>query len=266
MLVGGASPSTNLDDVATADDRFIPGPGGACRCGSTARTATAVPGPRSCSATAAASCSATWTPTTASAGRCRGTPTRSSSRLTTGSRRSTARLPPQRMCTPRGAGSIAHADELGIDPSRALIAGDSAGGNLAAVTALMCREQDAPMPAGQVLIYPVIDPSFDTESYRKYASGLVNTAAAMQPLLAGIPRRRDAAVAGVSGGTGAGRIARGPAARSRSSRPGSMCCTARGVVCTAAARRECACGASRLPGPLSRLPDDHAVQGGPRGP
>jgi acetyl esterase len=76
--------------------------------------------------------------------------------------------------------TIAHADELGIDPARVLIAGDSAGGNLAAVTALMCRERQAPMPVGQVLIYPVIDPTFDTASYRAYATGYVNTSAAMQ--------------------------------------------------------------------------------------
>jgi acetyl esterase len=73
-----------------------------------------------------------------------------------------------------------HADELSVDPSRVLVAGDSAGGNLAAVTALMCRDRGAPMPAGQVLIYPVIDPSFDVASYRSYASGYVNTAAAMR--------------------------------------------------------------------------------------
>jgi acetyl esterase len=73
-----------------------------------------------------------------------------------------------------------HASELGVDASRLLIAGDSAGGNLAAVTALMCREHGGPTPAGQVLIYPVIDPSCDTESYRAYASGYVNTRAAMQ--------------------------------------------------------------------------------------
>ncbi|RDH76823.1 alpha/beta hydrolase [Mycolicibacterium moriokaense] len=73
-----------------------------------------------------------------------------------------------------------HADDLGVDALRVLIAGDSAGGNLAAVTALMCRERGAAMPAGQVLIYPVIDPSFDTESYRRYASGYVNTLSAMR--------------------------------------------------------------------------------------
>ncbi|OBA86429.1 esterase [Mycobacteriaceae bacterium 1482268.1] len=73
-----------------------------------------------------------------------------------------------------------HADELGVDPSRALITGDSAGGNLAAVTALMCRERGVRMPAGQVLIYPAIEPFFDTESYRKYSTGYVNTRDAMQ--------------------------------------------------------------------------------------
>jgi len=36
------------------------------------------------------------------------------------------------------------------------------------------------MPVGQVLIYPVIDPTFDTASYQAYASGYVNTRAAMQ--------------------------------------------------------------------------------------
>jgi acetyl esterase len=73
-----------------------------------------------------------------------------------------------------------HADELGIDPARVLVAGDSAGGNLATVTALLCRDRGAPAPAGQVLIYPAIEPFFDTESYRKYSTGYVNTRDAMQ--------------------------------------------------------------------------------------
>lgn len=72
------------------------------------------------------------------------------------------------------------AEELGIDRSRVLVAGDSAGGNLATVTALMCRDRGKPMPAGQVLIYPVIEPFFDTESYRKYSTGYINTRDAMQ--------------------------------------------------------------------------------------
>ena len=75
---------------------------------------------------------------------------------------------------------ITHSDELGVDPASVVIAGDSAGGNLAAVAALLCRERGVVMPVAQVLIYPVIDPTFDTFSYRAYASGYVNTRAAMQ--------------------------------------------------------------------------------------
>jgi acetyl esterase/lipase len=73
-----------------------------------------------------------------------------------------------------------HARQLGVEPHRVAIVGDSAGGNLAAVTSLMCRERGGPTPAAQVLVYPVIDPSFDTESYRTRATGYVNTRAAMQ--------------------------------------------------------------------------------------
>lgn len=75
---------------------------------------------------------------------------------------------------------VDHAADLGLDQTRIAVAGDSAGGNLAAVTSILCRERDAPMPTAQVLLYPVIDPSFDTESYRTRASGFFNTRAAMQ--------------------------------------------------------------------------------------
>ncbi|MGD1174163.1 alpha/beta hydrolase [Mycobacterium seoulense] len=75
---------------------------------------------------------------------------------------------------------VDHASELGIDPARTAIAGDSAGGNLAAVTAIRCRESPVAGPAAQLLIYPVIDPSFDTDSYQRCATGYFLTAAAMQ--------------------------------------------------------------------------------------
>lgn len=75
---------------------------------------------------------------------------------------------------------VEHAAELGIDPTRTAIAGDSAGGNLAAVTAILCRERAVARPAAQLLLYPAIDPSFETESYRRYATGYFNTRAAMQ--------------------------------------------------------------------------------------
>ncbi|HTQ19002.1 alpha/beta hydrolase [Mycobacterium sp.] len=75
---------------------------------------------------------------------------------------------------------VEHAGELGIDPMRTAIAGDSAGGNLAAVTALLCREREVIAPAAQLLIYPAVDPSFETDSYRRYAIGYLNTRAAMR--------------------------------------------------------------------------------------
>ncbi|OBB86707.1 alpha/beta hydrolase [Mycobacterium sp. 852002-30065_SCH5024008] len=75
---------------------------------------------------------------------------------------------------------VDHASELGTDPTRTAIAGDSAGGNLAAVTAILCRERAVAAPAAQLLIYPVIDPSFDTDSYQRCATGHFLTSAAMQ--------------------------------------------------------------------------------------
>jgi acetyl esterase/lipase len=75
---------------------------------------------------------------------------------------------------------VEHAADLGIDPKRTAVAGDSAGGNLAAVTAIHCREQGVAQPAAQLLLYPAIDPSFETDSYHRYGTGYFNTRAAMQ--------------------------------------------------------------------------------------
>jgi acetyl esterase len=59
----------------------------------------------------------------------------------------------------------------GIDPGRLAVAGDSAGGNLAAVTALRCRDEGGPELRHQTLFYPVIDRRFDTPSYLENAEG-----------------------------------------------------------------------------------------------
>jgi acetyl esterase len=75
--------------------------------------------------------------------------------------------------------AVQQAAALGADPGRLLVAGDSAGGNLAAVTALMARDRDWPAIAGQLLVYPVIAADFDTASYRRFGVGYYNTAAAM---------------------------------------------------------------------------------------
>lgn len=61
--------------------------------------------------------------------------------------------------------AVDHAAELGIDASRIALAGDSAGGNLAAVTSAVLRDEGGPAIAMQVLVYPVttcdLDEGFD---------------------------------------------------------------------------------------------------------
>jgi acetyl esterase len=62
-------------------------------------------------------------------------------------------------------------EELCIDPARIAVAGDSAGGNLAAVVAMMSRDRGGPPLIHQLLIYPVTDNRFDTASYKDNGSG-----------------------------------------------------------------------------------------------
>lgn len=69
---------------------------------------------------------------------------------------------------------------FGIDPTRVAVAGDSAGGNLAAAVALKAREAGGPEIAFQCLLYPVLDHACDTASYRDFADGFGLTRAKMQ--------------------------------------------------------------------------------------
>jgi acetyl esterase len=73
-----------------------------------------------------------------------------------------------------------NAAAIGADPQRLLVGGDSAGGNLAAVTALMARDRGGPALAAQLLLYPVIAADFDTESYRLFGQGYYNPKPALQ--------------------------------------------------------------------------------------
>jgi len=68
--------------------------------------------------------------------------------------------------------AVDHASDWGADPARVAVAGDSAGGCLAAVTALRLRDEDGTALKAQLLFYPVTDyPSVPPASYRTYGSG-----------------------------------------------------------------------------------------------
>ncbi len=74
---------------------------------------------------------------------------------------------------------IAQSDALHIDCTRVAVGGDSAGGNLAAVIALMARNGELPPLAFQVLVYPVTDLGMTHESYARVTEGVPLTAKTM---------------------------------------------------------------------------------------
>lgn len=69
---------------------------------------------------------------------------------------------------------------LDVDPSRLLVGGDSAGGNLAAGVALLARDRGGPPIHHQLLLYPALDTAVDTDSHRRYGEGHFLTTALMQ--------------------------------------------------------------------------------------
>src|SRR5216683_2358542 len=68
-----------------------------------------------------------------------------------------------------------HAKQHSIDPSRLMVGGDSAGGNLAAVVAISARDGNGPDIAGQVLIYPAIDFAMTHPSHREPETSILLT-------------------------------------------------------------------------------------------
>jgi acetyl esterase len=73
-----------------------------------------------------------------------------------------------------------HASELGADPQRLAVAGDSSGGNFAAVVSMLARDRGGPPIVFQFLIYPVTDQDFDNASYRENGAGYFTTATHMR--------------------------------------------------------------------------------------
>jgi acetyl esterase len=73
-----------------------------------------------------------------------------------------------------------HAAVLGVDRDKLAVAGDSAGGNLAAVVALAARDAAGPPIGAQLLIYPVTDMSRERASHRRHADQLPLTRGALR--------------------------------------------------------------------------------------
>lgn len=76
------------------------------------------------------------------------------------------------------------AESLGIDAARIAVGGDSAGGNLAAVLALMARDGSVPRLIYQALFYPALDLTGSSDSYRRITHGVPLTAATMHYFIA----------------------------------------------------------------------------------
>jgi acetyl esterase len=66
-----------------------------------------------------------------------------------------------------------HAAELGVDPARVAVGGDSAGGNLAAALCLLARDRGGPSPRHQLLVYPNTDHAWDPEALRAFEDPLL---------------------------------------------------------------------------------------------
>ena len=75
---------------------------------------------------------------------------------------------------------VEHGRELGVDPTRLAIFGDSVGGNMTAAVTLLAKARGGPTFALQVLCYPVTDADFTTGSYEAFADGPWLTRRAME--------------------------------------------------------------------------------------
>ncbi|CAM4040216.1 Acetyl esterase/lipase [Pedobacter westerhofensis] len=65
----------------------------------------------------------------------------------------------------------AHGGDIGVDGTRLAVAGNSVGGNMATVMTLMAKDKNGPKIKLQVLLWPVTNANFDTESYHQFAEG-----------------------------------------------------------------------------------------------
>jgi len=73
-----------------------------------------------------------------------------------------------------------HGKDIGLDANRLAVVGNSVGGNMTAALSLMAKDKKGPKIRLQVLLWPVTDANFETESYNKFATGRFLTKKMMQ--------------------------------------------------------------------------------------
>jgi len=84
----------------------------------------------------------------------------------------------------------AHAEELGVDPSRIAVGGDSAGGNLAVAVTIRARQEGGPALAYQLLVYPATEHDIDKPSAIQKRRGIPASAGVDALVLESLPRWR----------------------------------------------------------------------------
>lgn len=87
---------------------------------------------------------------------------------------------PAEDCYSASVWAAQNAVSINGDANRIAVGGDSAGGNLAAATALMARDRGTPKLTFQLLVYPVTAPNFETQSYTDNAEGYLLSKASME--------------------------------------------------------------------------------------
>jgi acetyl esterase len=86
---------------------------------------------------------------------------------------------------------VEHADDLGVDPARVSVGGESAGANLAAVVCLLARDRSGPSISFQWLDVPAVDLTMSMSSVDRLATGYSLTKGAMERYIAAYLRDHD---------------------------------------------------------------------------
>ena len=241
------------------DELLVPGPRARPRCGcaATGRPTTTGPCPRWSTSTAAASWSAASTSTTPTAA---GSPPRSAPSCVSVDYRLAPEHPfpaPLEDCYAALVWVAEHAAELGVDPERIAVGGESAGGGLAAGVALLARDRGGPRLCLQFLGIPELDDRLETESMRTLGDDPDHDARQRRDQLGQLPRAgRARDRPGVAVRRAGARHRPRPACRPRWSRPTSSTRSATRTSPTPSGccRPECRPSCTSTPGPSTPAP------------